>query len=170
MVEFIVKSLMRNVSLDSLRSLHLYYFRVLTATEDFTVPYENMLFVTGNGYDIMIYETFYNRYRGWGTGSKPNGEVIFIMRSKGHVLSPSVELLKDWQNRAKNKMTWSDYKRRFFDEMNSSSVLEEIRRLADLSHNKDIWLVCSCYNSKKECHRYLVLDYIRQAGGLVEEV
>lgn len=44
--EFIVKSLMRNVSLNSLRSLHLYYFRVLTATEDFTVPYENMLFMT----------------------------------------------------------------------------------------------------------------------------
>lgn len=117
----------------------------------------------------MIHETFFNRFnRGsWGTGTKPDGEVIFIMRSKGQILSPSWELLNDWQNHKENKMTWQDYRRRFIDEMNNSKALEEIKWLADLSYSKEIWLVCSCRNSRKECHRYLVLDFIRQADGLV---
>ncbi len=118
----------------------------------------------------MIRETFKNQYRGWGTGKKkPDGEVLFIMRSHGHVLSPSWDLWNDWllKNRRKTKMTWHDYTRGFIEEMKHPAALKEIRPLAGLSHSMDIWLVCSCWNSRKECHRYLILDLIREAGGLV---
>ncbi len=118
----------------------------------------------------MIRETFFNKYNGgWGTGFKPEGKVIFIMRSREHVLSPSWSLWNAWQikNRRLNKMTWTDYTIRFLEEMKSPQAINEIKRLAKLSHTWDIWLVCSCFNSRRQCHRFLVMDLIKQAGGLV---
>lgn len=116
----------------------------------------------------MIKETYYNEYLDkWGTGTKPIDEVIFIMRSYKHVLSPSWKLLKDWNTRDKTKLTWPEYIRRFLVEMETAAAQSEIQRLADVSRSRDIWLVCSCYNSRGECHRYLILDLIRKSGGLV---
>ncbi len=118
----------------------------------------------------MIHETYFTHHKGgWRDGIAPQGEAVFIMRSKSQVLSPSWNLLKDWKNCTKNKMAWRDYTQRFLEEMESDEAKAEIKRLSDLSHTKDIWLVCSCYNARKECHRFIVLDLIRQAGGLIDE-
>ncbi len=137
----------------------------------------------------MIRETYYSlnaikakkTETGWGTGNEPKGDIIFLMRKPPHenhmyqnisVLAPSSDLLQDWLNRTKKgsnsyRMTWQDYTRRFLQEMDHPEAQAEIKRLAEQSYDKNIWLVCACFNDRKECHRFLVLDLIRQAGGVV---
>ncbi len=135
----------------------------------------------------MIRETFYSQighaYHDrplWGTGAPPQGEIFFIMRKPPAIshryqnlltLSPSFELLHDWQvsrRRKYNKMSWQEYTERFLQEMKNAESQANIKRLAEQSHDRDIWLVCSCFNDRKECHRFLVMDLIMQAGGAVE--
>ncbi len=116
---------------------------------------------------MTIYETYYNRYKGGWRGGVEPANPIFIMRSKGHMLSPSVELWRAWSRHVKNGMTWQQYTEQFLKEMESPEAVKEIKRLAELSHTQDIWLVCACHDERRECHRYLIMGLIVQAGGCV---
>lgn len=115
---------------------------------------------------MSVKEIYFNRYSGWRDGVIPKGEIIFIQRSRGHVLSPSTELLTKWQNHKKHGMTWEDYTKQFLGEMQSPKAQAEIERLARLAIEKgdseDIWLVCSCSNIRKECHRFIIIELIQK--------
>ncbi len=111
---------------------------------------------------MAIHETYCNRYEGWRDQIKPEGEVIFIKRSDGHVLSPSIRLLQAWQNRKETGMTWDEYTNQFLKEMQSREAQKEIERIAKLAQEKEVWLVCSCSNKRNECHRFIVMDLIQK--------
>lgn len=116
---------------------------------------------------MTIYETYFNRYKGGWRGDVKPANPIFIMRSKGHILSPSAELLRAWSRRVKTGMTWQQYRDLFLKEMESPEARKEIKRLAELSKTQDIWLVCACHNDKRECHRYIIMDMVLESGGCV---
>lgn len=114
----------------------------------------------------MIHETFMNRWKGWGQVPPKDAIVISIQRSNGHILAPSEQLLTDWQNRKKKssssyRMKWQDYRERFIREMESPKAKEEIQTIATLSRFKDVYLVCSCWNDRRECHRFIVLELVK---------
>lgn len=109
---------------------------------------------------MAINETYFNKYEGWRDKIKPEGEIIFIRRSDGHVLSPSIKLLQAWQNRNETGMTWEDYTTQFLKEMQSQEAQKEIERIAKLAEEKEVWLACSCSNKRNECHRFIVMDLI----------
>jgi uncharacterized protein YeaO (DUF488 family) len=74
-------------------------------------------------------------------------------------LAPSKDLHKDYM---KDKIIdWNEYKRRYLIEIiNNPKALEKIQELRHLSKNKDITLLCHCYNVGDRCHRYLIRDII----------
>jgi uncharacterized protein YeaO (DUF488 family) len=75
-------------------------------------------------------------------------------------LAPSKALHKDYM---KDKIIdWHEYKRRFLIEIiNNPEALEKIHELRQLSKNKDVTLLCYCYNVGDHCHRYLIRDMIK---------
>ena len=107
----------------------------------------------------MLKETYFNRYKGWGIKPTKNDVIEVVMRSKGHVLSPSIELLNDYKN---GFIEWNIYVRRFKDEMNNEVCKKEMKRIKELSIMKDVYLVCSCFNKKNYCHRYLLINMINE--------
>lgn len=57
---------------------------------------------------------------------------------------------------------WHEYKRRFLIEIiNNPEVLDKIQELRQLSKNKDVTMLCHCYNVGDYCHRYLIRDIIK---------
>ena len=74
-------------------------------------------------------------------------------------LAPSKGLHKDYM---KNKIIdWNEYKRRYLIEIiNNPKALEKIQELRHLRNNKNITLLCHCYNVVDHCHRYLIRDLI----------
>lgn len=75
-------------------------------------------------------------------------------------LAPSKALHKDYM---KDKaIDWHEYKRRFLIEIiNNPEALDKIQELKQLSKNKDVTLLCHCYNVGDHCHRYLIRDMIK---------
>jgi uncharacterized protein YeaO (DUF488 family) len=74
-------------------------------------------------------------------------------------LAPSKALHKDYIK--DKKMDWPGYKRRFiFEIINNPKALNKIQELRQLSKNRDITLLCHCYNVGDQCHRYLIRDMI----------
>lgn len=118
---------------------------------------------------MTIHETYYNRYAGWGK-KPPEGAIVeIIMRNKGHALSPSYDLWQAWQKRKKTASKqgryWTLYKERFLNEMKSTQAQAEIKRLAEIANNNDVWLVCSCSNKFNYCHRFLVMGLVEEKMG-----
>ena len=111
---------------------------------------------------MTLHETYYNRFNGWGETPPTDAIRMYIMRSNANVLSPSKGLL-DWWNAVKglNLDMWDEYVERFLEEMKSPQTIAAIKRLAELSKEKDVWLICSCSNKAKHCHRFLVYELIQ---------
>jgi len=114
----------------------------------------------------MLKETFFNQYKGWGEKIPPNAQIINVMRTHGSVLAPSYDLLNDWKGK---KISWDEYTRRFIQEMqgnnNAQLMIKEIR---EQCKTKDIYLVCACHNSKKQCHRFLLMDMINEEDDIMD--
>jgi uncharacterized protein YeaO (DUF488 family) len=72
-------------------------------------------------------------------------------------LDPSVQLYKDWKNMKENGMTWSDYTRRFLEEIQNNPQAQLcIEWLRKKSKNIDITLLCIEKEGNPYCHRYIV--------------
>jgi uncharacterized protein YeaO (DUF488 family) len=75
-------------------------------------------------------------------------------------LAPSKALHKDYMK--EKAIDWHEYKRRFIIEIiNNPEALDKIQELRQLSKNKDVTLLCHCYNVGNHCHRYLIRDMIK---------
>jgi uncharacterized protein YeaO (DUF488 family) len=75
-------------------------------------------------------------------------------------LAPSNALHKDYMK--EKAIAWNEYKRRFIIEIiNNPEALDKIQELRQLSKNKDVTLLCHCYNMGNHCHRYLIRDMIK---------
>lgn len=81
--------------------------------------------------------------------------IIIVMRTKGHLLSPSWKLLNDY--RAK-KITWDEYIIRFKNEMNNVQCENEMKKIKELSKHKDVYLVC--HERTYPCHRFILIELI----------
>jgi uncharacterized protein YeaO (DUF488 family) len=110
----------------------------------------------------MLRETFFNSHTGWGCTPNPymtNSIVEFVMRSCCHKLSPSYQLINDYQSK---KITWKEFSIRYIGEMNNEICIKEMKRIKNISKIKDIYIVCSCSNDLHYCHRFILLDLINK--------
>jgi len=105
----------------------------------------------------MLKETYYNRYRGWGIKPPEGAYVINITRSDGHILSPSIELLMAYKN---ERITWEQYVIRYKKEMNNEACRNMMKKIKETSLEKDVYLVCMCWNKEKKCHRFILMEMI----------
>ncbi len=105
----------------------------------------------------MLKETFHNVYKGWGVKPSEDAIVINVTRSANYILSPSIELLMSYKE---NRITWDQYVVRFKKEMNNEACKSEMRKIKELSEEKDVYLVCVCWNKDRRCHRYLLMEMI----------
>ncbi len=87
----------------------------------------------------------------------PDAEIVVVMRSKGHILSPSRALLNGYLAK---KVNVDEYTRRFIEEMNVKQCVDEMRRIGELSKTKDVYLVC--WERVGFCHRFLLIDMIKK--------
>jgi len=106
----------------------------------------------------MLKETYFNQYKGWGMIIPKDAIQINVMRTYGSILSPSYSLLNDWKDK---KLSWENYTERFIKEIQSNpEALKYMTQIKELSKNKDVYLICACYNKKKQCHRFILIEMI----------
>ena len=88
----------------------------------------------------------------------PEAEFIVVTRTAHSVLAPSWELL----NEAKStNMTFAEYSRRYIKEISERRAARlELTRLARLSREKDVYLVCY-EKDPARCHRSILLKIIK---------
>jgi len=107
----------------------------------------------------MLKETFDNRFRGWGEQPPADAVVIHVMRSDGHVLSPSRKLLNDYQLK---RISWDQFVVRFREEMNNDFCKGVMKVIKERAKEVDVYLVCACWNKEKKCHRFILMDMIEK--------
>jgi uncharacterized protein YeaO (DUF488 family) len=73
------------------------------------------------------------------------------------VLSPSRRLLNDYLYRG---ITWDEYSSRFLKEMESPECKEEMKKIWDMSRQRDVFLVCH-EPPGQNCHRHLLINLMR---------
>ena len=85
----------------------------------------------------------------------PKDEVK-VRVARPSVLSPSVELLKDWKD---GKITWNQYEKRFRSEICSNEkAMEKLREIKRTSMKNNVRLIC--YEKKPPCHRFILMKMI----------
>lgn len=89
----------------------------------------------------------------------PRGIARTAAHEYDNKVSPSKELVQAFKHEG---MSWPDYKRRFLAEMKEEPAASEIKRLAHLSSEKPITLLCMCEDDAR-CHRSLVRQLIIDA-------
>ncbi len=82
----------------------------------------------------------------------------FVME-KARILAPSAQLLKDWRQ---NKISWHEYRKRYFKEMSGPHQKNKIKELAIRSHNQTITLLCFESEENPHCHRHLLKQLIEE--------
>jgi len=92
----------------------------------------------------------------------PDAMIVNVTRSAGSVLSPSWKMLNEYKA---EKITWDGYIVRFVKEMDNPVSRAEMLRIGELAKTKDVYLVC--FEKKGNCHRFLLVDMIRDL--LLEE-
>lgn len=86
----------------------------------------------------------------------PKDEVhIAVTRTARSVLAPSWELLNDYKN---EKITWSEYIKRYVKEMDNVDAIVEMLRIRKLAETRDVRLIC--YEKTYPCHRYILMVLI----------
>ncbi|MDP9238262.1 MAG: DUF488 family protein [Chloroflexota bacterium] len=71
-------------------------------------------------------------------------------------LGPSRDLLRAFKD---GQISWEQYEVRYLEEMRADKQQSEIRRLADLSRNETVTVMCMC-KDEAQCHRRLLRDLI----------
>lgn len=81
---------------------------------------------------------------------------IKVRVARPAILSPSKELLKDWED---EKINWNEYEIRYKTEiLTNPKALEKIKRIKEISEIRDVYLYC--YEKTPPCHRFILLDLI----------
>jgi hypothetical protein len=95
--------------------------------------------------------------------AKENPDAVFIIvtRRTGHLLSPSWNLLNDYKD---GRIDWAQYTERFRREMDFDLCREEMKRIWDLSHTKDVYLVCF-EKDGENCHRHILMGMMAERFG-----
>ena len=86
-----------------------------------------------------------------------NSEKIIVMRSAHHILSPSLKLLNDYQNK---KITWTEFEEKYKEEMNSLTKKIEMLKIKKLAEQKDVYLIC--HEQVGNCHRHILKKIIEE--------
>ena len=87
-------------------------------------------------------------------------EAVKIRVARPAILSPSKELLNDWKG---GKITWNEYETRYKAEiLSSQEAVETIKLIKELSEHKDVYLYC--YEKNPPCHRFILLELIREGA------
>ena len=73
-------------------------------------------------------------------------------------LAPSKELLQDLKN---EKITWQEYERHYFEEMESKKQF--IQKMANLTASGTITLLCFEQENNPHCHRHLLKKLIEKS-------
>ena len=87
----------------------------------------------------------------------PN-DAIKVRVARPSVLSPSKELFYDYKE---GRINWEEFETRFKKEiLNNPKAIGELKRLKELSQEKDVYLIC--YEKKYPCHRFILLNLIKE--------
>jgi uncharacterized protein YeaO (DUF488 family) len=71
-------------------------------------------------------------------------------------LAPSRDLLRAFKD---GQISWEQYAVQYLDEMRAEKPQSEIKRLADLSRNETVTVMCMC-KDEAQCHRRLLREVI----------
>ena len=87
----------------------------------------------------------------------PN-DAIKVRVARPSVLSASKELLYDYKE---GRINWQEFENRFRKEILSNpKAIAELKRLKELSQEKDVYLIC--YEKNYPCHRFILIDLIKE--------
>ena len=90
--------------------------------------------------------------------NKLPADAVKVRVARPSVLSPSLELLHDYKD---GRITWQEFEARFRKEIaNNPKAIAELRRLTQLSQEKDVYLIC--YEKSYPCHRFILMDLINE--------
>lgn len=88
--------------------------------------------------------------------ANPGAEFVNVTRSMGSVLAPSWDTLRLYKE---GVITWDKYIEKFVREMSNPRSMKEMLRIGELAKSKDVFLVC--FERVGNCHRFLLVDMIR---------
>lgn len=90
--------------------------------------------------------------------NKLPSDAIKVRVARPSVLSPSKELFYDYKE---GRINWREFENRFRKEIISSpKAIAELKRLKELSQEKDVYLIC--YEKNYPCHRFILIDLIKE--------
>jgi len=113
---------------------------------------------------IKIHKTVYDK------PSREDGTRILVMRfwprgvGKERVdewlqdLGASPTLIRDWKN---GKILWSEFKRRYTQELESGARRAVLKKLAERSKKEIMTLLCSCKEPDR-CHRSVIKELVEK--------
>lgn len=85
-------------------------------------------------------------------------DAVKVRVARPSVLSPSIELFHDYKQ---GRITWQEFEVRFRKEIVSNpKAVAELKRLKELSQEKDVYLIC--YEKSYPCHRFILMDLIKE--------
>ena len=90
--------------------------------------------------------------------SKLPSDAIKVRVARPSVLSPGKDLLDDYK---KGRIPWQEFEVRFRKEIVSNpKAVAELKRLKQLSQDKDVYLMC--YEKNYPCHRFILMDLMKE--------
>lgn len=100
----------------------------------------------------MIKESYISMWK------KLPDDAIKVRVARPSILSPSTELFYTYKER---RITWKEFEKRFRLEIRRNpKAVKELERLKELSHEKDVYLIC--YEKTYPCHRFILLDLMNE--------
>ncbi len=89
--------------------------------------------------------------------NKLPADAVKVRVARPSVLSPSLALFRESKE---GRITWQVFEERFRKEMTSNpKAIAELKRLKQLSEQKDVYLIC--YEKTYPCHRFILLDLMK---------
>lgn len=83
---------------------------------------------------------------------------VKVRVARPSILSASEGLLHDYKE---GRISWKKFEERFRKEILSNQrAVAELKRLKELSEEKDVYLIC--YEKNYPCHRFILMDLIRE--------
>lgn len=119
----------------------------------------------------MLYLTYAANFKNLTSKQKQNTLLIarglkeksFPGAKKEINLAPSKELLEDYKS---NLITFSEFKERFSEQMESMTTFKELRKLYVRIKNGENIILCCYEKDNKICHRRLIAEYLEKNGGI----